>query len=94
MGAGGIVKTALVWQRETGETDLEKVFRIVLRRRKTMSPHMEAMLTELSGSGSGRQWRTRSPRSFTRRTELIQGLCGLVLPFRLQTDLVFAELIN
>ena len=45
VGAGGIVKTALVWQRETGETDLEKVFRIVLRRRKKMSPHMEAMLT-------------------------------------------------
>lgn len=92
MGAEGIVKTALVWQRETGERDLERVFRIVLKRWKTMSPQMEAMLTDLSGSGM--QWRKRSPCSFPSRAELIQGLCGLVLPFRLQADLVFAKLIN
>lgn len=71
VGAEGIVKTALVWQWETGEIDLERVFRIVLKRWKTMGPQMEAMLTDLSGSGSGRQWRKRSPCSFYSRTELI-----------------------
>lgn len=65
VGAEGIVKTALAWQWETGEIDLERVFWIVLKRWKTMGPQMEAMLTDLSGSGSGRQWRKHSPCSFT-----------------------------
>lgn len=29
--AEGIVKTALVWQQETGEIDLERVFQVVLK---------------------------------------------------------------
>lgn len=82
MRAEGIVKTALVRQQETGEIGLEREgFPDCAEVMENNGPQMEVMLADLSGSGSGRQWRKPSPCSFSSRTELIQGLCGPCTPF-------------